>query len=151
MQDKFTILLASDHSGFKLKNALKNFLKEEGYQTEDLGAFEYDSEDDYPDFISLASEKISNEPNKYRAIILGASGQGEAIVANRYKNVRAVVYNCVNLEIIKLAREHNDSNILSLGAIFLSNSEAQEAVKLWLETPFSEEARHIRRIEKIEN
>ena len=145
------ILIASDHAGFELKQKLISFVEELGYQVEDKGAYEYNSGDDYPDFIKPVASNISENPNELKGIILGASGQGEAIIANRFENVRAVVYNSSNLEIIKLSREHNDANILSLGARFLTEEQAKEAVKLWLETSFSENERHIRRIQKIDN
>jgi len=83
------------------------------------------------------------------AIVLGGSGQGEAIAANKVKGVRAVVYNSHNLEIIRLSKDHNNANVLSLGARFLTAEQAKEAVKLWLETPFSYDERHVRRLNKI--
>lgn len=143
-----TIYLAADHAGFQLKEAIKKFLAAEGYTVEDFGALQYDEKDDYPDFIKPAAEKISQSPTD-RAIILGGSGQGEAMVANRYKNVRAAVYYGGSEDIIKLSREHGDANILSLGARFLKEKEALKVVKLWLETPFSGEERHKRRIAKF--
>jgi ribose 5-phosphate isomerase B len=157
------IFIASDHAGFELKEKLKPFLTEMGYKVVDKGAFEFNQEDDYPDFVIPVAREISeaaaqNDVKVFRGIILGGSGQGEAICANRFPNVRAVVFNGqyepkdgrkVPREIV-LSREHNDANILSLGARFLSESEAKEAVKLWLETPFSGDSRHIRRIGKID-
>ncbi len=143
------VFLATDHAGFEMKEKIKEFLKKEGYEVEDCGAFQFDKDDDYPDFISKAAEAVSKDPNNSKAIILGGSGQGEAIVANKFPNVRAAVYHGKVPEMPKLTREHNDSNILSLGARFLTVKEAIEAVKLFLETPFSEEPRHVRRIEKI--
>ena len=142
------IYLATDHAGFELKEKIKEFLQKEGVEIEDCGAYEFNPEDDYPDFISKAAEAISKNPQD-KAIILGGSGQGEAIVANKFSGVRAAVYYGGQSEMPKLTREHNDSNILSLGARFLTEEEAFKAVKLFLETPFSQEARHIRRIEKI--
>ena len=97
--------------------------------------------------IPVKKDKNSNT----KAIILGGSGQGEDMVANKFEGVRAAEYYGGNLEIVKLSREHNDANVLSLGARFLSLEEAKEAVKLWLETPFSNEERHARRISEIEN
>lgn len=143
------IYLATDHAGFQLKEKVKEFLKKEGYEVEDCGALEFDPNDDYPDFVSKAAEEISKDPES-KGIILGGSGQGEAIVANRFPNVRAAVYYGGAEEMPKLTRQHNDSNVLSLGARFLSEEEAIEAVKLFLQTPFSEESRHMKRIEKIE-
>ncbi|MBI2314753.1 RpiB/LacA/LacB family sugar-phosphate isomerase [Candidatus Daviesbacteria bacterium] len=142
------VYLSADHAGFELKEKIKEFLTNEGYEVKDCGAFEYDKEDDYPDFISQAAQAISEDPNS-RAIILGGSGQGEAIVANKFPNVRAAVYYGSAEEMPSLTRQHNNSNILSLGARFLSVEEATKAVKLFLETKFSEDERHIRRIDKI--
>lgn len=143
------IYLASDHAGFELKEKVKDFLTKEGYQVEDCGAYTFDAEDDYPDFISKAAEAVSKDPENNKAVILGGSGQGEAIVANKFPGVRAAVYYGKAEQMPVLTRQHNDSNILSLGARFLTEGEAIEAVKLFLETSFSNEKRHTRRIEKI--
>lgn len=155
------IYFAADHAGFEMKNALIEFVKELGFEVEDCGAYELNPNDDYPEFVKKAAQAVSEAPEAARAIVLGGSGQGEAIVANRFSGVRAVVYygpafaeasaGKGNLEVIRLSREHNDANVLSLGARFLSLDEAKEAVKLWLETPFSGEERHKRRIGEIEN
>lgn len=145
------IYFASDHAGFELKNELLAFVQNAGYQTEDCGSFEYENEDDYPDFIKKASEAVSKDSENSKAIILGGSGQGEAIVANKFSGVRAVVFYGGDLNIIKLSREHNDANILSIGARFVSVNDAKDVVMLWLETSFSGEERHKRRINKIEN
>ncbi|MCF6276944.1 MAG: RpiB/LacA/LacB family sugar-phosphate isomerase [Candidatus Magasanikbacteria bacterium] len=142
------IYLATDHAGFELKEKIKQFLIERNFEIEDKGAVEHNEKDDYPDFISLVAKEISQNPNK-KAIIFGGSGQGEAMAANRFPNVRAVVFYGGNLEIIKLSREHNDANILSIGARFLNEEEAKTAIELWLNTEFTNEERHIRRIEKI--
>lgn len=147
MYNRSMIYLASDHAGFELKEKVKQSLKAEGYELEDCGAFKFDPADDYPDFIAKAAEAVSKDPQS-KAIIFGGSGQGEAIVANKFPNVRAAVF-YGNADMVLLTREHNDANVLSLGARFLTEDEAAEAVKLWLETPFTEEKRHVRRIEKI--
>lgn len=143
------IYFASDHAGFEMKGKLLEFVKELGYETEDCGAYELNPEDDYPVFIKRAAERVSIDPPNSKAIILGGSGQGEDMVAEKYPDVRSAEYYGGNLEIVKLSREHNDANILSLGARFLSLDEAKEAVKLWLSTPFSNEERHKRRIDQI--
>lgn len=143
-----TVYLATDHAGFELKEKIKAFLTKAGHEVRDFGAYQYDKDDDYPDFISKAAEAVSDDPES-QAIILGGSGQGEAMVANKFPNVRAAVYYGKAETVPCLTREHNDSNILSLGARFLTEEEAIKAVKLFLQTPFSNESRHIRRIEKI--
>jgi ribose 5-phosphate isomerase B len=143
------IFIASDHAGFELKGKLIPYLQELGCVVEDKGPFEYDAVDDYPDFIKLVAEVV-DKGGKVRGVVIGKSGQGEAMQANRFKGVRAAVYYGGNMEIVKLSREHNDSNILSLAAGFVSDEEAKSAVKLWLETPFSDEARHVRRINKLD-
>ena len=142
------VYFASDHAGFEMKEKLKEYLKGEGYEVEGLGDFVYNENDDYPDFISKAALAVAQDPDS-KGIILGGSGQGEAIAANKIKGIRAAVYYGGPEDIVKLSREHNDANMLSLGARFLSQEEAQKAVDLWLKTPFSEEERHKRRIEKI--
>ena len=144
------IFFASDHTGFEMKKALVKFVKGLGFEVEDLGPKELNLEDDYPVFMERAGLEIFKHHKNAKAIILGGSGQGEAIVANRFPNVRAVVFYGGKREIIKLSREHNDANILSLGAKFINLEEAEEVVKLWLETPFSGDKRHIRRLEEID-
>ncbi len=144
------VFFASDHAGFELKEKLKEYAAGLGYEIKDFGAFTYDEKDDYPDFVRKAAEAVANDPEHSRGIILGGSGQGEAMAANRFKNVRAAVLNHFSEEIVKLSRKHNDANVLSLGARFLSEEEAKNAVKLWLETEFSGEERHRRRINKLE-
>lgn len=143
------IFLASDHRGFELKEKIKSWLAEWGLQYEDCGAMTLDPEDDYPDFVIKAALKVAEEPTQNRAIILGATGQGEAITANRVKGVRAAVLYNNSPEIVKLSREHNDANVLSIGASFVCDG-IQDTIKLWLDTPFSGDERHIRRIAKID-
>lgn len=145
------IYLGGDHAAFPLKEKIKNYLLQElKYEVEDKGAFDFEGEDDYPDFIKPVARAVASDPEHGRGIIMGGSGQGEAISANRFKNIRAVVYYGGPEEIIKLSREHNDANILSIGARFVSENDILNAVKLWLETPFSREERHARRIAKID-
>lgn len=141
------IYLATDHGGFELKNKLVEYLQSKNVEVEDCGPFSYDKDDDYPDFIYPCAEKVAKDES-HRGIILGGSGQGEAIVANKVKGIRAAVYYGGNLDIIKLSREHNNANVLSLGARFISEDEAKQAVDLWLATSF-EGGRHERRIGKI--
>lgn len=151
------IHIGADHAGFELKEIIKEYLEKMHYTIEDHGAYEYDDEDDYPDFCGPVGQAVSMDAEA-RGIVIGGSGQGEAIVANRFANVRAIVFNGqyephdgrdVPNEIVT-ARQHNDANVLSLGARFLNEEEAIEAVQLWLETAFSGDERHERRIQKIE-
>ena len=143
------IAIGTDHAGFELKEMLKAFLKEAGHEIVDCGAYQLDAQDDYPDFIVPVASAVSKGEAE-RGIIIGGSGQGEAMVANRFPRVRAAVFYGGNKDIVKLFREHNDANIISLGARFIEENEAQEAVKLWLDTDFSSDERHVRRIEKID-
>lgn len=174
------IYLGADHAGFELKEAIKKYLIDLGYEVEDKGAFALNNQDDYPDFVRPVAEAVARDSERLaegafegftpsessfnemsRGIVFGGSGQGEAVVANRIKGIRAVVYYGgigktqqdmagKEFDIIKSTREHNDANILSLGARFINENEAKSVVKLWLETPFSDEERHIRRIKKID-
>ena len=160
------IFFGADHAGFELKNTLVEYARELGYELEDKGPFAYDEQDDYPDFIAPVARVVAENPDNARGIVIGGGGQGEAITANRFKGVRAAVFYGARapkgavdvtgavsgdpLEIVRLARTHNDTNVLSLAARFLSDDEAKEAVRVWLETPFSGEERHIRRIGKID-
>jgi ribose 5-phosphate isomerase B len=143
------IFLASDHAGFELKEALSVFLRERKYEVDDLGPTTLDPNDDYPDYLRLLGAHVAGEAGSM-GIGIGGSGQGEAMAVNRVKGARAAVFYGGPDEIIKLSREHNNANVLSLGARFLSQEAAKEAVALWLTTPFSNDERHIRRIAKLD-
>ncbi len=152
------IFIGTDHAGYVLKEKLVSSLKLQGYEVIDKGAFEYNEEDDYPDFVVPVAREVSKDPNNAKGIILGGTGEGEAITANRFPHVRAVVYygkleSVVDNEsdIIVRSRQHNNTNILSLGARYFTEESIMNAVNLWLNTPFSEDERHIRRLEKIDN
>ncbi|MBI2655491.1 RpiB/LacA/LacB family sugar-phosphate isomerase [Candidatus Woesearchaeota archaeon] len=144
------VFLAADHAGFDMEQYIKSHLQKNGYQVEDCGASKYDAEDDYPEFMLRAAKKVSSNKGS-KAIIFGGSGQGEAIVANKVKGIRAAVYNCKNLDLIRLSRTHNNANILSIGARFIGREHALKAVKLWLLTDFSGGPRHKRRLKQMEN
>ena len=131
------IILGSDHAGFKLKEKIKLFLQREKISYEDLGTFS-EKKVDYPDFVIPVAEKVVKEKNCF-GIILGGSGEGEAIAANKVKGARVVVIYNFDKKLIQLTKKHNDANILSLGARFLSEKEAVEAVELWIKTKFSNE------------
>lgn len=159
------VYFASDHAGFEIKNQLLAFVRDElGYEVEDCGAHTFDANDDYPAIIADAARKLSRDAMSgidNRAIVAGASGQGEAIVANRFKGVRCALYygkamreqkdmSGKQLNMLASSREHNNANALSLGLRFLSLEEAKEAVREWLATSFSGEERHARRIKQID-
>ena len=145
------VYFASDHAGFELKNKLLVYVRDElGYQVEDCGADKFDPEDDYNKPVQRAAKTVSATPDTTRAVILGGSGQGEAMQANRYPKVRAAVYYGGEEEIVTLAREHNDANIISLGARFVDEGEAKAVVKLWLDTPISQDQKYRRRIDKMD-
>lgn len=151
------IFIGTDHAGMAQKERIVEYLRENGYDITDVGAHEYDEGDDYPDFVIPVAREVSKNPNSVKGIVLGGSGQGEAIVANRFPHVRATVYYgkayslTNNVSNLSLDREHNDSNVLSLGSRFITNEDAIDAVKEWLDTPFSNGERHKRRIQKIEH
>lgn len=140
------VYIAADHGGFELKEELKKYLTELGYRLEDLGAYTLNSEDDYPDFVIPVAQKVSQD-QKSLGIVIGRSGQGEAIATNKVKGVRTAV--CFSEEMAQRTRDHNNSNILSLGADFIDTETAKRVVKVFLETPFSNAERHIRRLNKI--
>ncbi len=142
------IHLGSDHAGLELKGKLVDFLRELGHEVVDHGPAVYDENDDYPDFIIPVAKAVSADPES-KGVIIGGSGEGEAMAANRIQGARAAVVYRYDEKIVILAREHNDANILSLGARFLNEDEARRSVKLFLETKFSGDERHIRRLKKF--
>ena len=142
------IHLATDHAVFAHKEAVKAFLIEKGMTVVDHGARELVESDDYPDFIAPCAVAVAEDSTSL-GIIFGGSGQGEAMVANRVKGVRATVYYGGSVEIVSLSREHNNANILSIGARFVTIPETKKILELWLATSFSEDPKHIRRINKF--
>ncbi len=158
------IYFAADHAGFDLKNALVEHVRTLGYEVEDMGASTLDAADDYPDFITPCAERVAAERGTF-GILIGGSGQGEAMAANRVAGVRAAVFYgpmqvtaALDVEgdhsedgydAVRLPRRHNNANVLSIGARFVSGDEADEAVRVFLETPFSGDERHRRRLAKF--
>ncbi|MGE5041687.1 MAG: RpiB/LacA/LacB family sugar-phosphate isomerase [Candidatus Levyibacteriota bacterium] len=158
------IFLANDHTGVEYKNEVKNFLQQKGYEVEDCGAYTFDKDDDYPDFISKAAQGVSKNPGAV-GFIFGGSGQGEQMVANKFKGVRCALFyspakatDSIDIsgntsddpfEIIKLTRIHNNANMLSFGVRFLSKETVLTAIDIFLTTEFSKEERHLRRVDKI--
>ena len=164
MEGKPTILIGSDHAGFALKSELLSSIRALGYEVTDRGAFAFDPEDDYPDYvIPMAKEIVAN--STIMGVFIGGSGQGEAMAANRVEGIRAAVFYgerrvAASLEIeggasedgfdiVRLARRHNDANFLSIGARFVALEEATEAIRIFLATPFIGPERHARRLAKF--
>lgn len=139
------IAIGSDHAGFDYKEKIKNFLTQLGHDVKDYGTHSNEAVD-YPVFIRPVAEAVSRAEFE-RGIVLGGSGNGEAIVANKVKGIRCGL--CWNVESARLNRQHNDANMLSLGQRMMSSETALEIVKVWLETPF-EGGRHLKRIQQID-
>ena len=139
------IYIGADHAGFELKEKIKLFLKKEDRSVADLGNTKYDLKDDYPDFAKKVAERVAKEGAL--GILLCGTGHGVCIVANKIKGIRAVTV--TSTKDARLTREHDQSNILCLGGRTTSSGKARKIVKTWLNTPYSKEARHKKRIEKI--
>jgi ribose 5-phosphate isomerase B len=160
-----TIALAADHAGFEQLKELSSYLESLGHQVKNFGPENLNPQDDYPDFIVPAAQAVASGECE-RGIVLGGSGQGEAIAANKIKGVRCVVFygpaspkkvidatgrtSHDPYEIVRLSRQHNDANMLSMAARFVALEDMKQVIKLWLETPFSSEERHQRRIGKLD-
>ena len=139
------IIISNDHAGVELKNKVKDYLESKGYKLKDFGSNDGESVD-YPDIIHPLAKEIS-ENNENKGIIMCGTGNGVSMVANKYEGVRAGL--CWSKEIAELIRKHNNANILSLPARFISIKDALEIVKVFLETDFEEGGRHERRVNKI--
>ena len=151
------IFVGTDHAGYVLKEKLVSSLKLQGHEVIDKGAYGYKEDDDYPDFVIPVAREVSRDPDNSRGIILGATGEGEAITANKFPHVRAVIYygeahSVVDDEanILVRSREHNNANVLSLAARYLTEEDMLKSVNLWLDTPYSNGERHVRRLAKID-
>jgi ribose 5-phosphate isomerase B len=159
------IAVATDHAGFEHLKHLKEYLAAQGHECQDFGPASFDEADDYPDFIFPAAQAVANGDCK-AGIILGGSGQGEAMAANRVKGVRCTLFygpvvakTAVDAEgtvsedpyeILRLSRQHNHANMLSLSSRFLTIDETKQAIQTWLETPYSDAERHARRVKKLD-
>ena len=141
------IYLAADHRGFALKEALKRHLAARGSDVVDVGNNVPDPDDDYGDFAARVAEKVSEKPTEDRGRLICGSGHGMDIAANKFRGVRATL--CWNAEVAKQSREHEDANVLVLARDWVSEDDAAAIVDAWLDTPFSGEERHLRRLGKI--
>lgn len=141
------IYIGADHRGYKLKEALKLYLKELNFEFEDLGAKELIPDDDYPDYAVLVAKKVAEDPEKNRGVLICGSGVGVDIVADKFKGVRSAL--CFDASQARASRNDDNTNVLSFSADFTPENSAKEILKIWLETPFSYLERHVRRVEKI--
>lgn len=142
--------VATDHAGLEFKTKLIDYLVAKGYKVVDHGAYEYDPQDDYPEFIIRAAEAVVNDQNagaEALGMVFGGSGNGEQIAANKVPGVRAAL--AWNEATARLAREHNDANVVSIGARQHSEEEVLRLIDIFLGTPFSGDERHVRRIRQI--
>ena len=158
------VYFATDHAGFALKNQLLSYVASLGYEVKDCGAYVFDQDDDYPDFVIPAAQAVAEDQESF-GIILGGSGQGEAIAANKIRGVRCAVFYGGEvpvgaleieggttkdpLEIVSLFRMHNNANMISLGARFMTPDHAKKVVDIFLKAPFLGAERHIRRLAKV--
>jgi ribose 5-phosphate isomerase B len=140
------IYLGSDHAGYDLKKHLVSWLAAQGHEAVDCGPAEYDALDDYPPFVMLAAAKTAADPDSL-GIVIGGSGNGEAIAANKVDGVRAAL--AWSEETARLGREHNNANVISVGARMHSEDDATKFVEVFLATAFTGEERHIRRIDML--
>ena len=143
------IYIGADHRGFKLKESLKNYLKQSGYEVVDVGAENYNERDDYPDFAALAARKVSLDPENSRGILICGSGVGVDVTANKFKNVRSVL--ALNPDQVLSSKNDDNTNVLSFAADYVSEADAQKMVAPWINAPFSGEERPDRRLKKIED
>ncbi len=140
------IAIGSDHAGFELKENVKRFLQEKGCKYRDFGAEDIDPQDDYPEYGRKVAEAVASGEYE-RGIVICGTGMGVAISANKVPGIRAAA--CYTVDMARISREHNDANVLALGGRIVAKELASEILTVWLETPFSEEERHVRRIKQI--
>ncbi|MBB5136314.1 ribose 5-phosphate isomerase B [Thermocatellispora tengchongensis] len=140
------VYIGADHAGYELKNHLVSVLKEYGHEVTDCGPFVYDPEDDYPAFVLRAAEGVAGDPGSL-GVVIGGSGNGEQIAANKVRGIRAVL--AWNEDTARLGREHNNANVVSVGARQHTAKEATKLVQTFLATAFSGDERHSRRIAQI--
>ncbi len=140
------VYIGADHAGYELKNHLVSWLKEHGHEVVDCGPSVYDAEDDYPPFVLRAAEGVAGDPGSL-GVVIGGSGNGEQIAANKVRGIRAAL--AWSEDTAKLAREHNDANVISIGGRMHPQEESTRFVELFLSTPYSGAERHSRRIEQL--
>ncbi len=144
-----TIFIGADHRGYELKNALIEYLQDKNIRVEDLGNYEHDPQDDFPDFSQKVAEAVLQNPKEFLGIVICGSGVGVTISANRYKGIYCGL--ALSKEQIKNAREHDHINILALPSDYLSHEQAQELVDIFIETKPINQEKYLRRLNKVDN
>lgn len=142
------LYLGADHRGYNLKEEIKQYLNRQGIALEDLGALQYEQDDNYPDFAQAVAEKVLENPDLSKGILLCGSGHGVDMVANKFKGIRAAL--CFNRQVAVQSRQHEDANVLVLAADWLDSAAAEDIISVWLGARFSGDERHIKRLRKIE-
>lgn len=140
--------IGSDHRGYQLKKELMMMIKNGGYEVADLGNIAYDENDDYPDFAAKVAERVSRDSANARGILICGSGVGVCVVANKFANVRAALVGSSDQAFD--SKNDDNANILCLGSNYVNADQAKKIVLTWIQTPFSDEARHVRRLQKVE-
>ena len=146
-----TIYLAADHAGFDHKEQVRTWLLSEGLAIVDVGAYELNTLDDFPGFMHVAAKGVANNPRVNCAILFGGSGEGEAMMANRFKGVRATAYYGGEEAIIALSRQHNNANVLSIGARFVTIDDTKKVIWDWLHTAPNSDEKYHRRNRALDN
>ncbi|MDP3052521.1 MAG: RpiB/LacA/LacB family sugar-phosphate isomerase [bacterium] len=141
------IFIGADHRGFNLKEKLKQFISNRGYTVDDKGNDHYDEVDDYPDFVAAVAQEVAQDPDNRRGILICGSGVGIDVTANKFSRIRSALAN--NPDQAFSSRNDVDANVLCLAADFLDEEQAKKILSVWLQTPFSKEERHKRRLKKI--
>ena len=143
------IYIAGDHAGFKLKEKIKKYFDKKNISYKDFGPHRYNSKDDYPDFVIPMAKAVAKSRGSLGIVVAG-SGIGETIAANKVKSIKAVLYHGKSPDLITTSKLHDNANILCMGSRFVKKRDAIKSIELWLKTPFSNAARHKRRLRKID-
>jgi ribose 5-phosphate isomerase B len=144
-----TIFIGADHRGFELKNKLMEYLQEKNIRVEDMGAYEYDGEDDNPDFSKKVAQAVLQNPKEFLGIVICGSGAGVSIGANRYKGIYCGL--AFDVEQVKSARAHDHLNVLALASDYYDFEKAKAMIDVFIETPLNDKEKYLRRLQKIDS
>jgi len=141
------IYIGADHRGFKLKESLKSYLRNAGYEVVDVGNSVYDKNDDYPDFAKLVAEKVQEDPNERRGVVICGSGVGVSVAANKFERIRVALV--ISPDQAAASKSDEDTNVISFAADYIDEEDAKKILSVWLAAKFSGADRHVRRLGKI--